>query len=514
MLAALLALALSGGGASASDAGVVDASVDSGTAADAETADAVLDAGEPLEGDPADAEASPPALWVPPPLPPAELSPHVAPVLDGERAEAAPIPPLAPGERPAFLVKTILGILALFVLAYLGGHPRVQEWERTLRISQLITAGLPFILLGLVARHPSVGVLTDPVLSELGPVLRLGLGWIGFVVGFRVDARLLAQLPVGVAAAVGIATAIPFATVAGASGLLLLLSEGGPKGSALADPVFLRDALVLGTAGAMTSWVGARVAASGEKTEPLERMIRLEEIAGVLGLAIVAAYFRPRGVAGAWQLPGTAWIFLTVGIGVTVGAVVYAILHQMTEGPEFVVLTLGSISLTAGIAGYLQLSPLVVCFVSGVLLANFPGAYKDKLGETLRKLERPIYLLSLVVIGALWRIGEPVGWVLMIVFAGARFLGKWVGAEVAHRRGPIELGPAERRVLAIAPLGELSVAIVVSALLLYPGGSMSYIVSAVVGGALLSELLLQLAGRREGNGRTPPAAASRPEDAA
>jgi Kef-type K+ transport system membrane component KefB len=431
-----------------------------------------------------------------------EADPSVAPLIEGPPPPPPEARALAPAERPRVLVKTILGILALLALAYLGGHPRVQAWEQRLRISQVITAGFPFVLLGMLARQPAVGILTDTVLAELGPVLRLGLGWIGFVVGFRFDVRLIGRLPSGAAAAVGIATAIPFAAVVCASALLLLAFDGF-HGANFRDPVFVRDALILGTAGAMTGWTVTRTFPSRDAADKVQQMLRLEELAGVAGLAVVAAYFRPQGTEVAWQLPGTAWLFLTVGIGVTLGAVIYAVLHRTSQGPEFMVLTLGSISLTAGIAGYLHLSSVVVAFVAGVLLANFPGAYKERLRDTLHRLERPIYLMSLVVIGALWRAGDGLGWLLMGAFVVARLLGKWLGTELSARRGPFSLGPAERTALTIAPLGELSIAIVVSAQLLYPGGSVYRIVSAVIGGALLSELLLQLVWRRPAVA-TPP----------
>ena len=56
------------------------------------------------------------------------------------------------------------------------------------------------IVLGAVARVQRVGVLTDGILAELGPLLRIGLGWIGFIIGFRLDAKALQEPPKGIAA--------------------------------------------------------------------------------------------------------------------------------------------------------------------------------------------------------------------------------------------------------------------------------------------------------------------------
>src|SRR5690606_22115686 len=96
----------------------------------------------------------------------------------------------------------------------------------------------------------------------------------------------------------------------------------------------------------------------------LGRVLRLEELAGIIGLALVASYFRPQ-IDVSWQLPGTAWLLLTIGLGATLGLIAYLVFKRPQQGPEFVVLTLGSIAFAAGMAGYLRLSPVVVAFIAG-----------------------------------------------------------------------------------------------------------------------------------------------------
>jgi Kef-type K+ transport system membrane component KefB len=426
------------------------------------------------------------------PLPTIEPDPSVAPIIEGSDADRPALAPVAAAERPGVVIKTLLGLLALMVLAYLGGHWRVLEWEERLGVSQVITAGFPFVILGLLARNPNVGILSDAVLADIGPLLRLGLGWIGFIAGFRFDTRMFQGLPARTARIVTLSTLFPFAFVVGACASLLFAMSDAPLG--LGDPVFLRDALILGTAGAMTAVTSTRVFSNGESAGVVSRVIRLEELAGVVGLAFVAAFFRPESAS--WQIPGTAWVLLTIGLGATSGLLVYAILHRRSEGADFLVLTLGSISFAAGAAAYLLLSSVVVAFIAGVLLANFPGTYHRRLESMLLRLERPTYLVSLLIVGALWQVSDWRGWVLMPVFMVTRLAGKWLGTKLALRNADLDLTPDERRALTLPPLGPLAIGIVINAQLLYPGGSISLIVSAVIGGGVLTEVFLQLANRR------------------
>jgi hypothetical protein len=433
------------------------------------------------------------------PRPPEEtvVLPIVPPRPAGAPPEDEPRPRIAASERPVVLLNVVIGLLTLLVLAYLAGHPRVQRLEELLGISQVITAGFPFVLLGLIARQPRVGILTEDIVVQLSPVLGLGLGWIGFVLGFRFDARLLDRLPPQGLAVTALITSVPFFTVLAASGLLLMLASGLPED--IRDPVFLRDAIILGTAGAMSGPAALRFVRDrgSETARVLARLLRLEELAGIAGLAVVAAYFRP-AAAGTWQLPGTAWLFLTLGLGAAAGLLMYALLRRARASGEVILLTLGALAFAAGFAGTIRLSPLVVCFVMGLLVGNAPGAYKGELGIALRRLERPMYFLFLLIVGALWSPGDWRGWVLMVVFVTARLLGRWSGLRLGLARagGAFSLAEDERRALLVAPLGALSLAIVINAQMLYPGGSISLIVTAIVGGAVFTEVLVQLANRR------------------
>ena len=357
-------------------------------------------------------------------------------------------------------------------------------------IAHLVTAGLPFVILGLVASLPSVNILSESVLYELRPLLVLGLGWIGFTIGFRFDAQLTKSLWPGIGVVVAQTAAWPFVISCLVCGVMLW----GAEGSAGAH-IFIRDAIILGTAGAMTaSTAPDLLRARGVETQSIERIrtvVQMEELAAVIGLMLVAAYFRSASFFAAWQLPGTAWLFITIGMGATMGAVIYPILNKIDVGPEFAVVTLGSVSFTAGMASYLRLSPVAVCFIAGVILVNLPGGPKEQVRETLTHLERPIYLLFLIVAGSLWRVGQWQGWALMVLFVLARLSGKWIGVQFLRKSHAESLGPLERKGLVLAPLGALSIAIVVSAEDLYFSPIIPWIVTAVIGGAIVTEVIVQ-----------------------
>lgn len=423
------------------------------------------------------------------------------------------------------LLRTVIGLMILLVLAYIGGHPRVQRVEEWLGLSQVITAGFPFVLLGYVARRPEVGVLTDRVLSELTPLLRLGLGWIGITIGFRVDLHAFEGESKSDARLIVTRAITSFAIIVAGCSAVLVIEPMRLLELKLASTV-LRDALLLGVAGTLTSLYTPQLLRARGGDEPsiqvVSRVTRWQEVLGIVGMLFIAAYFRPIVDDAAWRVPETVWLLLTLGLGSTIGILVYIIHLRNTAGPgEEMVLLLGSVAFAAGMASNLRLPPVVVCFVVGFLLANLPGHYRDRVQKTLQRLERPIYLLFLLIVGAELQVTDHRGWVLMAAFVVARLAGNALGTRLGERAARLQLSPSARGVLFASPLSALSIALVVSARLLYTqsdqSGALAQLTTAIVGGSITTEVLAQiltrLAARRLARVPPPPAPAPEPAPA-
>jgi Kef-type K+ transport system membrane component KefB len=228
----------------------------------------------------------------------------------------------------------------------------------------------------------------------------------------------------------------------------------------------------------------------------MEWIIELEQLAGVFGTMFVSTFFRPEQGAVSWQLPATAWLFVLFGVGMIMGIVVLATLTRIERGTQFTVALLGGISLTAGMASYLRLSAIAVCFLAGLIVFNMGGEWRGEVRAVLDRLERPIYFLFLVVAGALWRPWDWEGWAFMALFVLGRFFSKWIATVTLGRVWLKDLTEHERRVLVAAPMGALSVAVVVLAQDLYSGPFVGWSVTAVIGGSIVMEILLQVAMRR------------------
>jgi NhaP-type Na+/H+ or K+/H+ antiporter len=84
----------------------------------------------------------------------------------------------------------------------------------------------------------------------------------------------------------------------------------------------------------------------------------------------------------------------------------------------------------------------------------------------------------------------------MCIFVASRLAGKHLAAALVTRHGEYQSAMAEKQWFAYAPAGAISLAVVISAQNLYGGPRISWIVTAVIAGSLLNEVLVQAVLRR------------------
>jgi hypothetical protein len=392
-----------------------------------------------------------------------------------------------------FAIKVIGGLCGLMALAYIGGHRRIVRLQERLGIGGVITAGFPFVALGAIASLPDVGILSADVLGRLRPILHFGLGWVGFIVGAQLDIRVLDRVPKGTAYLILVEALGPFGITAAGCGALMIAF-----GMDIQDPATWRDMILLGTAAAMTAprkfrGFANRTWHEGRGVDVL--LGQLDEMVGVIGLLFITAYFRDDAALGTWQLPDTAWVFVSLGLGVAIGVLIFAMIRVPSSNVEFLAIVLGSIAFASGLAGYLRLSPIAICFIAGVLVTNFPNDQRQSVFKILHHLERPVHLLFLIVAGALWDVSDWRGWVLIPLFVAGRVMGKWTGVMAAKTAVGQYLPSnfADQRNW-VTPLSGLSIALVVSVQSLYQDAGLAWIVTAVIGGSLLTEFLVTRTG--------------------
>jgi Kef-type K+ transport system membrane component KefB len=254
----------------------------------------------------------------------------------------------------------------------------------------------------------------------------------------------------------------------------------------------LLGAIAVETGAASTLMVVRENNAEGDFTESLIGVIGLNNLLALLAFSIVAATIELTVIASTgglqlgsvvralfplvWQLAGSS------ALGVLIGILLAAWASQVVESGETLILVVGCILLTVGIATALDLSSLVASLAVGATLVNL-SAKSRRLFVALSETDPPLYVIFFVLAGAdldlslLPSLGV-VGAVYVLCRAGGKMGGAWLAARGTE--SPTQL----RKFLGPSILAQAGLAVGLVLVIRERFPDLSPIVSTVVLGAV------------------------------
>jgi Kef-type K+ transport system membrane component KefB len=395
-------------------------------------------------------------------------------------------------------VNPLLGILVLLLLGIGGARLSLSTWTGTLGPRLLRITGMHMLLVGFVLGSHGVDLLGRDLIGQLDPFLALGLGWIGLLFGLQLDRRQLREFPGSYVVIALVQAVVAFLVFLGLGvGLLSLLRARG----------FLAGGDVVGTAivaAAATACISTPAAIAllsdtfqvrGRLTQLLFFIASLDAVVGIAALQINYAVHSP----GAAVPDGSLTEVLIVLGGATALGLVLGVLFLLLSRPrpqreELFLFLLGLVVFGAGAALYASLSPLFVCAVAGVVIANV-SPIRSRVYQVLQEWEKTIYVILLMLAGALldfptWLIAP-----LALAYVALRVVAKTTAGWIARAVVPMRIATPRGLGLGLIPQGGISIAMAISITLSYPalrlgpgtlGGT---VFSIVVLGVLGSELL-------------------------
>jgi len=384
----------------------------------------------------------------------------------------------------------LVGVLVLVLLGLLGSRVAFDPERTPIGPRLLLATGSHFLLLGLLL-GPVLGLLTLEVIGQLEALFALGLGWIGLLFGLQLDREQLNQFPIAWLLFAAAQAAITFLVFAGLGYAAIHLAGEH-------DPGY--HVLLFGTAATAAISTPAGVAlisrtfrVHGPITRLLFYVASLDAAVGILALQIVYGVYHPDTVLAAdigWGL----WLAIAAATGIVFGILFLWLTRPKPESDELALFLLGLAVFEAGTALYLGISPLFVCMVTGAVIANMSPS-RRRVYSILQAWEKPIYVVVLILAGAL---AGAATWVAIPLAAGylaLRAAGKTLGGLVARPMAPAETRLPAAIGLGLVPQGGISLAMALSAALTYgaiaaPGaGAMRTAFATIVLAVAASELI-------------------------
>ena len=316
-------------------------------------------------------------------------------------------------------------ILVLAVaVAYLAAHVAFDWLAKRL----LLVSGAEYLILGILLGPHVSGVLSAETLSGFAPLTTLALGWIGAIVGTQF------YLP-GLVRISGVMYRLAFGEALGTqvfvSGLLLLLFWYLFQ---LPLEAALVPAIALGAIAAVSAPTGIAVVARrlmqrGTVVRQLQVATAIDALVGIATLGLLLSLYHPGDLATGYRITPTEWVVITIGIGVTGGALFHLFLGGDSTVDRLFISLGGALIMISGAAAYLHLSPLLAALIFGATLTN-TSRHREVIARTLSKGERPFYFVLLIFAGAAWTPSLRIWIIPVVVFLVARILGKVWSARI------------------------------------------------------------------------------------
>ena len=377
----------------------------------------------------------------------------------------------------------------LILLASLGSR-FIRRGKRGLSpLALLFHSGLIYVLLGLYLGQHGSNVLSPEVVKGFYPLIALGLGWVGFMFGFQLEYRYLKRFPrkyiglsfllfICVFALTTVALAWIFEQwfefprfylhgVAGALGLL----------AGIHSPTLLNLFAPL-------------ISKSGHNFYLARFLVSVGGFWGLLGIVVLASFWHIPLSSGR-GMPLTSFVLFSVStlFPALMGLLFHKLTTKRVSESDLLVYLLGMVFFVSGAAFYFNLIPLYMCMILGLVYSNLTRRH-ERIYPVLLATEKPLYLVLLILVGALWEFtfnGRIA--LLVLLLLGLRIVLHSFFAPVVSRLLRLSFPLPLSFGLSLVSAGGLGVAFAVSITVAYPMELTRSFLSIALLTILLGELL-------------------------
>ncbi len=322
-------------------------------------------------------------------------------------------------------MQIILGIVLIVFLALAGERISFSGRKFPGSLNIFFLTGTEYLLIGLVLGPAVIDMVTSEVVRGMYPFIGLGLGWLGLLYGIHFNFRKLLKFPRGYLSSSISQSMFTFTFIFIISFFTLPFLEITGRDSILIS-------IILGSIGSCSSQTSIALIITESRFRKSGSIYLMRFIASIgdfpgliiFGVLICALKVRP-------PIPGIPYVFLqwlsaSIGLGITFGWIMIFLLKLRLNHVERLLFTIGIVLFSGGVSTYFQLSPLFVNLIAGITIANFCRDH-HLLDDIMALGEKPIYLILLVLAGALWVPGSMIVFLPAVIFFISRVIGKYFG---------------------------------------------------------------------------------------
>ncbi len=434
-------------------------------------------------------------------------------------------------------MNAVFGFVLILLFGFVGSRLALFRGTQTKGYLAFLTSGTEFLLVGMVLGPQMANVLSHDALDQLSPVMSLGLGWFGLMMGMQFDHKIIRRIPLNIWKGSLSLFLLIFLLVSPVLVMVIdLLLKIFPRSLDMEWSSYIlmpmREfsfCLLLGLIATETTYttlamIKRNAEARGETTKLLQLLSDTRAPMAVIVMGIWYCLFHVSNLivknhqkmisplaepskesftVYIWSdlgipehafmpsiMNGFMWLLVSLLIGVLLGGILHYLTSERLENREILLILTGSVIFSVGIATYLHLSPLFINFLMGVTLTNLPNFTRGRVSNMIVSTEKPFYVVFMLLAGALC---PSVSWlmfslaILYVLIRGASLvLGFYASNRLFFRKKNTMtnwLG------LAMLPQGGVAIALTMDYLLIYPGPYAELAFGVVILSVLINQMI-------------------------
>ncbi|MBD3290599.1 hypothetical protein GF337_17470 [candidate division KSB1 bacterium] len=387
-------------------------------------------------------------------------------------------------------MKLILTIILISVIAIIGAEFTFIRRRIPLGTRHILLTGTEFIFIGFLLGPTFLNVLDQMTISSLHPLLSFGLGWIGFLFGLQFDFSKIKNLPHNYFSITLLQAIVTVSFIFITFFLIFknLFNQSGKE-------AFIY-ALTLASAGACTGQASMAIVHRDYKIPSRGVMNLYRYIAGVdalvsifiFGLVLCYSQANTDYTTSLNHPEALMWFGLSIILGLTMGIIFHLLTYVRLKQDELLLIIIGVVTFSAGVALYLRLSPLLINFFMGLFIAN--STHRNvRIFEIMIRAEKSIYILLVLLAGAQWHPMSLWSALLVAVFIISRGLGKLSGGYLGAKLFPTGFNVPSHFGLGLLSQGGIAIAIIINFQQIQQQFPVNTILTIIIFGALINELI-------------------------
>lgn len=384
-------------------------------------------------------------------------------------------------------MKIFLALLIIIVVVFGGYHLTFRQFKIPLFARTFYLSGLEFILLGVLLGPLFFNVLDENSIRGLEPLMALLLAWVGMLFGFQFEISILRRFPIlQLLAAIGEGLVTLVLVFAGIYLTFDLFFE-------IPENMKIIYSLALAAVAACTAQTGLALVASANSIVNRDslNLIRYISIIGGAGALIMYGFiflFRPETSDISFFYRLGIETIMTIVSCFSLLLLYTLFLTKWRRSEELHLVIIGMAVLSSGMASVLNLSPVLLNFFMGFWLVNL-SVEKERIFKFLISVEKPLYLMILVFLGAYFKLDSTWPLILAVSYFVLRSVGKFSGWFLVMALKPDSKKHSPKLGLALIDQGGLPLAILLDLLLGFRGEFTVIVVSTTIVAIVFNDII-------------------------